>query len=88
MGMSTLLLAFADEIGRARAFTDAEIAVIERATQRSGLLKRWTASEDEMLRTMRANGATDRQIARELSRSLYSVRSRIRDHKLRKERVA
>lgn len=84
MGMSALLVAFAEEIGRNRALTADEIPVIARATQRSGLLKRWTEQEDQALRTLRANGATDRQIARELSRSLYAVRSRLRDHKVRK----
>lgn len=88
MGMSALLVQLATEIGHHRALTADEIAVVARATQRSGLLKRWSEAEDDTLRTMRANGATDRQIARELSRSLYSVRSRIRDHKVRKERVA
>ena len=87
MSMSSLLLALADEVGRQRSFADDEIAVIARATQRSGLLKRWTEDEDDILRTMRANRATDRQIARELGRSVRAVESRIRNMKLRKERV-
>lgn len=90
MGMSIteLLLALANEVGRNRSFADDEIAVLARATQRSGLLKRWTEDEDDILRTMRANRATDRQIARELGRSVRAVESRIRNMKLRKERVA
>ena len=88
MGMSALLVQLATEIGHYRALTADEIAVVARATQRSGLLKRWTASEDDILRTMRANRATDRQIARELGRSVRAVESRIRNMKLRKERVA
>lgn len=88
MGMSALLVQLATEIGHHRALTDAEITVLARATQRSGLLKRWEPDEDDILRTMRANGATDRQIARELGRSVRAVESRIRNMKLRKERVA
>lgn len=87
MGMSTLLVQLATEIGHHRALTADEIAVVARATQRSGLLKRWTEDEDDTLRTMRANGATDRQIARELSRSVYAIRCRLRKAKVRKERV-